>query len=88
MISLQTANSIIGALYLLAKNQEKQNKLREEILSKKEKRPYLRACIKETIRLMPVVGGNLRKTSKEYNALGYKIPKDVRYILKLIMLSD
>lgn len=69
----------MAVLYLLAKNPEKQNKLREEILSKQEKRPYLRACIKEAIRLMPVVGGNLRKTTKEYNVLGYKIPKDVSY---------
>ncbi|CAH0717360.1 unnamed protein product, partial [Brenthis ino] len=76
-----TANSVIAALYQLAKNQEKQNKLREEILSKSEKRPYLRACVKETIRLMPVVGGNFRKTTKEYNALGYKIPKDMFLIV-------
>lgn len=68
---------MIATLFLLAKNPEKQNKLREEILSNTEKRPYLKACLKESMRMMPVVPGNMRLTSKEYNLLGYKIPKDV-----------
>ena len=68
----------MAALYHLAVNPDKQAKLREEIMSKSERRPYLRACIKETMRIMPVVPGNLRKTTKEYNILGYNIPKDVR----------
>ncbi|CAH2242870.1 jg26496 [Pararge aegeria aegeria] len=76
-----TANTIIGALYLLAKNPEKQNKLREENLLKQEKKPYLRACIKETIRLLPVIGGNFRQTTKEYNVMGYKIPKGMFVIV-------
>ncbi|XP_013161641.1 PREDICTED: cytochrome P450 CYP12A2-like [Papilio xuthus] len=70
-----TANTVIPTLYLLAKNPEKQNKLREEILSGSEKRPYLKACIKEAIRIMPVAVANFRQTSKEYNILGYHIPK-------------
>ncbi|XP_023951078.2 cytochrome P450 CYP12A2 isoform X1 [Bicyclus anynana] len=69
------SNTMTGTLYLLAKNPDKQKKLREEILSEKEKRPYLKACIKESMRMMPVVAGNLRVTTKEYNILGYKIPK-------------
>lgn len=78
-MSFQTANTIIGALFLLAKNPEKQERLRQEIRLKQDKQPYLRACIKETMRLLPVVGGNFRQTTKEYNVMGYKIPKDVRY---------
>ncbi|KAJ8724863.1 hypothetical protein PYW07_015821 [Mythimna separata] len=74
------ANTVTATLYLLAKNPEKQAKLREEILSKSERRPYLRACIKESMRLMPVVAGNARKTSKPYNILGYEVPKDVNII--------
>ncbi|XP_045533960.1 cytochrome P450 CYP12A2-like [Papilio machaon] len=69
------ANTVMPTFYLLAKNPEKQNKLREEILSYSEKRPYLKACIKEAMRIMPVVSGNLRQTSKEYSLLGYHIPK-------------
>lgn len=71
------ANTMIATLYLLAKNPEKQEKLREEILSKSERRPYLRACIKESMRIMPVVSGNFRLTTKEYDILGYRIPKNM-----------
>ncbi|KPJ20512.1 Cytochrome P450 CYP12A2 [Papilio machaon] len=74
-IPKHAANTVIPTFYLLAKNPEKQNKLREEILSCSEKRPYLKACIKEAMRIMPVVSGNLRQTSKEYSLLGYHIPK-------------
>lgn len=71
------ANTVIANLYLLATHQDKQDKLREEILSKSERRPYLKACLKEGMRLKPVVLGNIRRTTKEYNFNGYKIPKDV-----------
>ncbi|KAJ8724865.1 hypothetical protein PYW07_015823 [Mythimna separata] len=71
------ANTVTATLYLLAKNPEKQAKLREEIMSNSERRPYLRACIKESLRVMPVVSGNARKTTKTYNILGYEVPKDV-----------
>ncbi|KAJ0179197.1 hypothetical protein K1T71_004909 [Dendrolimus kikuchii] len=71
------SNTMTATLYLLAKNPEKQEKLREEVLSKKDKKPYLRACIKESFRVMPIVSGNIRLTTKEYNLLGYHIPKDI-----------
>ncbi|CAG9562981.1 unnamed protein product [Danaus chrysippus] len=70
-----TATTIISLLYLLANNPEKQKKLRNELMTAKDKRPYLRACIKESLRLLPVVGGNFRQTTKEYDVLGYRIPK-------------
>ncbi|XP_052737991.1 cytochrome P450 CYP12A2-like [Bicyclus anynana] len=69
------ANTMTSTLFLLANNPEKQKKLREEILADREKRPYLRACIKESMRMLPVVAGNMRLTTKEYNILGYKIPE-------------
>ncbi|XP_022116860.2 cytochrome P450 CYP12A2 [Pieris rapae] len=71
------ANTMLATFYLLAKNPEKQSKLREEILSRSEQKPYLKACIKESLRVKPVVSGNLRATSKEYDILGYRIPKDM-----------
>ncbi|KAJ8724862.1 hypothetical protein PYW07_015820 [Mythimna separata] len=74
------ANTVTATLYLLAKNPDKQAKLREEIMSKSEKRPYLRACVKESLRVMPVVSGNIRKTTKEFDILGYKIPKDMQVV--------
>ncbi|CAG9791826.1 unnamed protein product [Diatraea saccharalis] len=72
-----TSNTMTATLFLLAINQEKQDKLREEIQTIKDpsqKRYYLRACIKESMRMMPVVSGNVRETTKEYNVLGYTIP--------------
>ncbi|XP_063380159.1 cytochrome P450 CYP12A2-like [Cydia fagiglandana] len=71
------ANTAIATLYLLAINTEKQNKLREEIMTKRGRRPYLRACVKEAMRVLPVVSGSVRLATKEYNLLGYRIPKNV-----------
>ncbi|XP_075972683.1 cytochrome P450 CYP12A2-like [Anticarsia gemmatalis] len=71
------AMTVTATMYLLAANQEKQNKLREEILSRSDKTPYLKACIKESMRLLPVITGNLRQTTKEYNIRGYRVPKGV-----------
>ncbi|XP_045533961.1 cytochrome P450 CYP12A2-like [Papilio machaon] len=70
------ANGVISVLYLLANNPDKQNKLREEIMSKESRRPYLRACIKEAARMRPVAFGNLRLTTTGYNVFDYEIPKD------------
>ncbi|KAJ8724861.1 hypothetical protein PYW07_015819 [Mythimna separata] len=74
------SNTVIATLYLLAQNQKKQDKLREEIMSKSERKPYLRACIKESLRLMPVVAGNARRTTKVFHILGYEVPKGVDII--------
>ncbi|CAH2063616.1 unnamed protein product, partial [Iphiclides podalirius] len=68
-------NMLIPIFYLLAKNPEKQIKLREDLRSTSDRKLYLKACIKEAMRLLPVGFGNLRETSQEYNLLGYKIPK-------------
>ncbi|XP_045763946.1 cytochrome P450 CYP12A2-like isoform X2 [Maniola jurtina] len=76
-----TASSVLGLLYLLAINTEKQEKLRAEVLMKQEKHPYLRACIKESLRLFPIVSGNFRKTTKEHYILGYKIPENMNIIV-------
>ncbi|XP_052737995.1 cytochrome P450 CYP12A2 [Bicyclus anynana] len=82
------SNTMTGTLYLLAKNPDKQKKLREEILSDKQKRPYLKACIKESMRMMPVVPGNLRVATKEYNIFGYKILKGTHVIFMHQALSN
>ncbi|XP_063823874.1 cytochrome P450 CYP12A2-like [Ostrinia nubilalis] len=72
-----TSNTMLAILYLLAVNQEKQDILREELMSG-GKRSYLKACIKESMRIMPVSAANARETSKEYNILGYHIPKGMQ----------
>lgn len=65
-------------MHLLATNPEKQTKLREEVL-KNGDRKYLKACIKEGMRLKPIAVGNGRDTSKEYILHGYRIPKKVEF---------
>ncbi|KXJ81215.1 hypothetical protein RP20_CCG021013 [Aedes albopictus] len=66
-IKLQTTSAITGILYYLATNPEKQTKLREELRSilpqkdspltpdNMQNLPYLRACIKEGMRLFPPI---------------------------------
>lgn len=78
-----------AALYFLAKNPEKQEKLRNELrtyLPSKEsavtkdmlrQSPYLKAVIKETTRIAPISIGNLRRTIKDTVLSGYQIPKGV-----------
>ncbi|XP_049873861.1 cytochrome P450 CYP12A2-like isoform X2 [Pectinophora gossypiella] len=64
-------------LYRLGTNPKAQDKLREEILSGDNNRRYLRACLKEALRLNPVVSANLRHTAKDHYVAGYHIPKGV-----------
>ncbi|XP_059608193.1 uncharacterized protein LOC132256031 [Phlebotomus argentipes] len=83
-----TSSGAFSVLYQLAKNPEKQNVLREEFLKFLPEKdtplttenmsnvPYLRACMKEAFRLMPVIPGNIRSTGKNIVLKGYQIPKD------------
>lgn len=71
----------------MAKNPDKQEKLREEvkhILPQKggdfaadtpTKIPYLRACLKEALRVYPVAIGNIRVPQKDVVLSGYRVPK-------------
>ncbi|XP_026327449.1 probable cytochrome P450 12b2, mitochondrial isoform X2 [Hyposmocoma kahamanoa] len=64
-------------LYRLALNPKVQDKLREEIQSHNTNRRYLKACLKESLRMNTVVSGNLRRTTREHFVGGYVIPKGV-----------
>lgn len=78
-----------GILFNLSKNPEAQDKLRKEVRSvlpdidtpitmdKLESMPYLRAVIKESMRLTPVALGLTRKTNKDLVLSGYLVPKGV-----------
>ncbi|ETN60582.1 cytochrome P450, family 12 [Anopheles darlingi] len=82
-----TSSSTVGVLYSLAKNPEKQARLREElraILPRKDSPlttenmrnlPYLRACIKEGLRLYQPTVGNSRAAGRDIVLQGYRIPK-------------
>ncbi|XP_017020150.1 probable cytochrome P450 12a5, mitochondrial [Drosophila kikkawai] len=87
MAGVDTTSSTFTALLLcLAKNPEKQEKLREEVmkvLPEKDSEfteasmknvPYLRACIKESQRIYPLVVGNARGLSRDSVVSGYRVP--------------
>ena len=83
-----TAHHLIFCLFHLAKNQNYQNKLLEEINSVElmnnglinfesiEKMKYVNAIIKETHRLSPVVIGTNRILKKDLIIKGYLVPKE------------
>lgn len=74
-------------MYYLAINPDKQEKLRQEInrlLPNKDSPitletinniPYLRACMKESARMMPVLAGSARMVNQDIVISGYRIPK-------------
>jgi len=76
-------------LYYIANNTEKQEKLREEIMSVLpdktapitsdivEKTPYAKGCIKESLRLFPIARGILRIMQKNITLGDYMISKGV-----------
>ncbi len=76
-------------LYCLAKNPEKQDKLREEIMKilpekdkpfiaeKMKSIPYLKAVIKEGLRMFPPIAGTMRKAGQDLVLQGYQVPKGV-----------
>lgn len=41
--------------------------------------PYMKACIKESLRIQPPIAGTQRAAGKNIVLSGYQIPKDVRF---------
>jgi cytochrome P450 family 12 len=92
-----SASAAIAILYCLAKNQDKQEKLRAEIceilpnkndeltVARLQSMPYLRAVIKEGIRLYPPTAGTMRSAGDDLVLSGYRIPKDTDIVLNLMM---
>lgn len=84
-----TSVAMATVMYCLAKNPDKQEILRQEIdriLPDKNETlnsssfnnvPYLRAVVKEALRLVPVVNGNIRAAGENLVLQGYQIPKGV-----------
>lgn len=84
-----TSYATAVALYFLAKNPDKQQKLFEEIhryLPDKNQpvtseilndMKYLRACVKESMRIRPIAIGNIRMMQKDIVLSNYRVPKGV-----------
>ncbi|XP_028991534.1 sterol 26-hydroxylase, mitochondrial [Betta splendens] len=88
-----TSNSLTWTFYLLSKNPQCQDKLYEEVStlvpadrmpSAQEvvRMPYLRAVVKESLRMYPVVSMNARLiSSKEVSVGGYRFSKNTPFSL-------
>lgn len=88
----QTSSATAIFLHHLAENPAEQEKLRAEVLRILPDReqslqvrdldhmPYMRACIKESMRIKPIVMGNMRAVGQNLILDGYRIPKDVSMI--------
>ncbi|XP_034116036.1 probable cytochrome P450 12e1, mitochondrial [Drosophila albomicans] len=80
-----TLVSLCGILLMLAKNPAKQSRLLEEIkgvlpdkhsqwtIESTSNLPYLRACIKEGIRMYPIGPGTLRRVPTDVVLSGYRV---------------
>lgn len=94
-----TSATFIYTLYLLAKNPEKQKLLQEEILNILPKKdteitaehlnriPYLRGCIKESLRIFPVFNGTMRATGEDLVLSGYRVPKGTDVVIASVVLQ-
>lgn len=88
-----TSSTVTVLLYLLAKNPDKQNTLRKEVMTilpnkdslltveNMKHLPYLRACLKESLRILPPVAGNIRSAGQDIVLQGYQIPKGTPVVM-------
>lgn len=93
-----TSNSMQWFLYMMSKNQDKQEKLFQEISSVLEKdelpssktltkMPYLKACFKESLRLFPVLSALTRTIPTDMEIKGYYLPKGTQVQMLLYYTS-
>ncbi|PNF21414.1 hypothetical protein B7P43_G15326 [Cryptotermes secundus] len=97
-----TSTAVASILYQLSQHPEKQEILYDEIRTilpspnttltaeRLEQLNYLKACIKETLRMYPVVIGNGRLLTRDTVIAGYQIPKGVRlhFIVTAVKTSN
>ncbi|KAH8252497.1 hypothetical protein KR032_000270 [Drosophila birchii] len=95
-----TSVAASSTIYQLAKNPEKQQRLFDELQkvfphreaeinqNVLEQMPYLRACVKETLRMRPVVIANGRSLQSDAVINGYHVPKGTHVIFPHLVVSN
>ncbi|KAH8290641.1 hypothetical protein KR054_004749 [Drosophila jambulina] len=95
-----TSSACLTILYQLANNPLKQDQLRQEILrilpepknslteENTKNMPYLRACIKEGLRITSITPGNFRITTKDLVLSGYQVPAGTGVLMGVLELSN
>ncbi|XP_068709768.1 25-hydroxyvitamin D-1 alpha hydroxylase, mitochondrial-like [Montipora foliosa] len=93
-----TSNTMQWMLYMMAKNPEKQEVLRQEVLSvlgnetiatptTLEEMPYIKAWVRETLRLYPVSSALFRILPKDMMIRDFHIPAGTQIIMLLYAMS-
>ncbi|XP_047027668.1 probable cytochrome P450 49a1 isoform X1 [Helicoverpa zea] len=93
-----TSNAVASILYQLSLRPSVQERLYEEISKVLQDRPmkpgdvnqmpYLKACVKEVLRMYPVVIGNGRQLTKDTVICGYNIPKGTQVIFQHYVMGN
>ncbi|EDW02599.1 cytochrome P450 12b1, mitochondrial [Drosophila grimshawi] len=95
-----TSSALVTILYNIASNPVKQGQLRRELFhilpkandslteENTKNMPYLRACIKEALRITPITPGNFRVTSKDLVLSGYRVPRGTGVLMGVMELSN
>ncbi|XP_026666507.1 probable cytochrome P450 301a1, mitochondrial isoform X2 [Ceratina calcarata] len=95
-----TSSAVASTLYQLALHPDKQDLVYEEVCSvipseqmqlegrHLDKLKYLKSCIKETLRMYPVVIGNGRCMTKDTIVKGYLVPKGVQVVFQHYVISN
>lgn len=73
-----TATTAALTIHYLSQNEEVQEIARKEAWSDSEHFPFLRACVKETLRISPTAGANSRFLPNDTEIGGFLIPAGVR----------